>query len=92
MRGAESYCTISLTFRAGTAIYIFVSANCSYSVELDDSPVNVPSNLPGSGLLYYQTGLSFAIHTIQVTANPDSSSGQQLALGEAVFTNTIDQE
>lgn len=75
----------------GTAIYLYGKTNCTYNVTLDSQSVNVPLSLP-YGLLYYQEGLPPATHSIQLTAQPQPGTTQQLAFDQAVFTSTIDQD
>jgi hypothetical protein len=74
----------------GTAVHFYGKASCLYAVVLDSQPVSVPLGLP-DGLLFYQDQLTATTHSIQVVAQPESNSMQQLAFDQAAFTNTIDQ-
>ncbi|KAI0772211.1 hypothetical protein BC629DRAFT_745896 [Irpex lacteus] len=79
----------SVTFRfEGTAIYLYGTQNCSYSVTVDSQPASIPfqSSLP-DGMLFWQDNLSASTHTVSLTANPQTDSDQQLAFDKAVFTN-----
>ncbi|GJE87684.1 hypothetical protein PsYK624_037670 [Phanerochaete sordida] len=75
----------------GTAIYLYGTTNCTYTVTLDSQSAHVPLSLP-FGLLFYQEGLTPTTHSVQLTAQPQASSTQMLGFDQAVFTNTIDQD
>ena len=69
----------------GTTIYLYGSANCSYTVLLDDQLTQEASN-PSDGLLFFQDDLSPGSHSIMLTAKPGDPTAQ-VALDKAVFTN-----
>ncbi|KAI0086897.1 hypothetical protein BDY19DRAFT_995341 [Irpex rosettiformis] len=77
--------SVTLQFK-GTAIYLYGTQNCSYSVTLDSQPTSIPfaSSLP-EGMLFYKEDMASTTHTISLTANPNE--GQQLAFDKAVITN-----
>ncbi|EKM61393.1 uncharacterized protein PHACADRAFT_190558 [Phanerochaete carnosa HHB-10118-sp] len=75
----------------GTAIYLYGKANCTYTITLDNQFIAVPLSLP-DGLLFYQESLAPTTHSVQLTAQPDVNSTQQLDFDQAIFTNTIDQD
>ena len=78
---------------AGTAVYLYGTSNCTYDIELDSRPVEVPLSLP-YGILYVSENLSSATHSIVLTAHPNqtSSGSQQLAFDQAIFTNRVSDE
>ncbi|GJE98270.1 hypothetical protein PsYK624_144960 [Phanerochaete sordida] len=81
--------SVNLQFE-GTAIYLYGSANCSYTVTLDNQNVNVPPQRP-YGLLFYQEDLDPITHFVTLTAQPKANTTEQLSFSQAVFTSTIDQ-
>ena len=70
---------------------MYGKANCSYTVVLDSQAVDIPPYLLDD-LLFYQEDLTGTTHSIQVTAQPESDSTQQLIFDQAVVTNTAEQE
>ena len=70
----------------GTAIYLYGTANCSYSVVLDDQLHEEQADI-SSDLLFWQNNLSSGSHSVMLTANPEVGTTQQVAFNKAVFTN-----
>ena len=71
---------------SGTGVYLYGSANCSYDITIDSSPV-------GTGLtsttdvLFSTSGLSLGTHFMNVTVH--ASETQQFALDRADITDTL---
>ncbi|KAI0086896.1 hypothetical protein BDY19DRAFT_907788 [Irpex rosettiformis] len=80
--------TVNFQFE-GTAIYLYGTQNCSYSVTLDSQPALTSSDqsLLPDGMLFSKDGLSPSTHTLSLIANPVANSTEQLAFDKAVFTN-----
>ncbi|KAJ3546435.1 hypothetical protein NM688_g5515 [Phlebia brevispora] len=92
-RTSLSGASVALQFN-GTAIYLYGSTNCSYVVTLDGNPYPTTLNQSQSldGLLFSRDGLDSNVHTVNLTAVPESGSDQQIAFDEAVFTNVINDD
>ena len=77
---------------AGTAVYLYGSANCSYQVTVDGTAS--PVTIPGENLLYAQEGLPLGTHRVDlVMMGPTDPSGQQqLAFDRAVVTDATQAE
>lgn len=71
---------------AGTAIYLFGSANCTYDVTIDGSSV-------GTGLksttdtLFSTSDLSLGTHSLNLTVH--ASAQNQFALDNAIVTDNL---
>ncbi|KIP08080.1 hypothetical protein PHLGIDRAFT_35126 [Phlebiopsis gigantea 11061_1 CR5-6] len=72
----------------GTAIYLYGTSNCTYDIELDSRPVEVPLSLP-YGILYASEGLDSATHSVVLTAHPNQTlhGQEQLAFDQATFSS-----
>lgn len=68
----------------GTAIYVFGSANCTYTVTLDNAP-QTPAPEPDGRTLFATDQLPLADHYLSLTASPTNAL-QQLLLDRAVVS------
>ena len=73
---------------SGTAVYLYGSHNCSYTVTLDSSAIDIPSGMPDD-MLFLKENLSSGNHFVGITAHPETNSNQQLAFDRAVYTNIV---
>ena len=72
-------------------MYLYGSANCSYTVTLDGTQNQPTAPDNSSSLLFFQEGLSRSTHFVMITAAPANNS-EQLAFDNAIITDTIDQK
>lgn len=76
----------------GSAVYVYGSANCSYMVTLDSTPVAGTLNQSSVGLLFAQEGLQSTTHTVNLTLLSTNTADSMLGLDQITFTNTINQK
>ena len=76
----------------GSAVYVYGSANCSYMVTLDSTPIAGTLNQSSVGLLFAQEGLQSTTHTVNLTLLSTNTADSMLGLDQITFTNTINQK